>query len=306
MILEPREAREFCVEVFLAFEPAINGTPCAGREINQRQVAFSHQLVNRPVGFGKQIVQFYLRPLRGDARQSIANSTRGAVVAFSEARRENQYSFFHSLSGHRNADGKLASRGKEDGSIRSLMDIYIGQSKLPVPMKYLGFLWRVLRRLVWETATDTTTGLAAQMACLLLFALAPGSLFLWHLLGFFRTDPAQLHAARPESAGHSGFCDGECGGDRLERPPRERRHHSRNLFWDCLHCHDLTRSESYLRNAGRSPLVVEVYHFIFHAVLVRNHHRLLLQRNRLWRTAGRSCRSQFSAGLFAASIAHDA
>src|SRR5947199_6917334 len=60
-------------------------------------------------------------------------------------------------------------------------------------MKFLGFIWRVLRRLVWETATDTTTGLAAQMAYLLLFALAPGLLFLWHLLGLFGTDPAKLH-----------------------------------------------------------------------------------------------------------------
>ena len=60
-------------------------------------------------------------------------------------------------------------------------------------MKYLGFVWRVLRRLVWETATDNTTGLAAQMAYLLLFALAPGSLFLWHLVGLFGTDPTKLH-----------------------------------------------------------------------------------------------------------------
>lgn len=60
-------------------------------------------------------------------------------------------------------------------------------------MKYLTFIWRVLRRLVWETATDNTTGLAAQMAYLLLFALAPGSLFLWHLLGLFGTDPSRLH-----------------------------------------------------------------------------------------------------------------
>src|SRR5438034_762957 len=52
-------------------------------------------------------------------------------------------------------------------------------------MKYLGFVWRVLRRLVWETMTDTTAGLAAQMAYLLLFALAPGLLFLWHVLGWF-------------------------------------------------------------------------------------------------------------------------
>src|SRR5216117_1674623 len=60
-------------------------------------------------------------------------------------------------------------------------------------MKYIGFIWRVSRRMVWETATDTTTGLAAQMAYLLLFALAPGLLFLWHLLGLFGTDPAKLH-----------------------------------------------------------------------------------------------------------------
>jgi membrane protein len=60
-------------------------------------------------------------------------------------------------------------------------------------MRYLGFVWRVSRRLVWETATDATTGLAAQMAYLLLFALAPGLLFLWHLLGLFGTDPAKLH-----------------------------------------------------------------------------------------------------------------
>src|SRR4030095_13920076 len=39
----------------------------------------------------------------------------------------------------------------------------------------------------------TTTGLAAQMAYLLLFALAPVLLFLWHLLGLFGTDPAKLH-----------------------------------------------------------------------------------------------------------------
>jgi len=73
------------------------------------------------------------------------------------------------------------------------MDIFDRQSKLWSEMKFLGFIWRVLRRLVWETATDATTGLAAQMAYLLLFALAPGLLFLWHLLGLFGTDPAKLH-----------------------------------------------------------------------------------------------------------------
>jgi membrane protein len=60
-------------------------------------------------------------------------------------------------------------------------------------MNALRFTWRVLRRLVWETTMDNTAGLAAQMAYLLLIALAPGLLFLWHLLGLFGTDPGRLH-----------------------------------------------------------------------------------------------------------------
>src|SRR6266702_8933544 len=60
-------------------------------------------------------------------------------------------------------------------------------------MKSLGFLWRVVRRMVWETAMDNTTGLSAQMAYQFLFTLAPGLFFLWHLLGLFGTDPAKLH-----------------------------------------------------------------------------------------------------------------
>jgi membrane protein len=60
-------------------------------------------------------------------------------------------------------------------------------------VKILRTIWRVLRRLIWETATDDTTGLAAQMAYTLLIALAPMFLFLWHLLGLFGTDPAKLH-----------------------------------------------------------------------------------------------------------------
>jgi len=60
-------------------------------------------------------------------------------------------------------------------------------------VKTLRMLLKVFRRLVWETATDNTTGLAAQMAYTLLIALAPVLLFLWHLLGLFGTDPAKLH-----------------------------------------------------------------------------------------------------------------
>jgi len=54
-------------------------------------------------------------------------------------------------------------------------------------------MWRVCRRLVWETATDNTTGLASQMAYQLVLALPFVMLFLWHLLGLFGTDPAKLH-----------------------------------------------------------------------------------------------------------------
>ena len=60
-------------------------------------------------------------------------------------------------------------------------------------MNILRTIWRTTRRLVWETATDNTTGLAAQIAYQLLFALPFVLLFLWHLLGLFGTDPAKLH-----------------------------------------------------------------------------------------------------------------
>jgi membrane protein len=54
-------------------------------------------------------------------------------------------------------------------------------------------IFKVFRRLIWETATDNTTGLASQMAYQLLFAVPFVLLFLWHLLGLFGTDPAKLH-----------------------------------------------------------------------------------------------------------------
>ena len=73
------------------------------------------------------------------------------------------------------------------------MDIWPRQSKLCARMNYLRFIGRILRRLLYELATDTTTGLAAQMAYTALFALTPWLLFLWHLLGLFGTDPAKLH-----------------------------------------------------------------------------------------------------------------
>ena len=60
-------------------------------------------------------------------------------------------------------------------------------------MNWLRFSGRIFRRLIYETAMDSTMGLAAQMAYQFLFTLAPGLLFLWHLLSLFGTDPAKLH-----------------------------------------------------------------------------------------------------------------
>ena len=60
-------------------------------------------------------------------------------------------------------------------------------------MKLLRFIWKTGRRFVWETATDNTPGLAAQIAYQLLFALPFVMLFFWHLLGLFGTDPAKWH-----------------------------------------------------------------------------------------------------------------
>jgi membrane protein len=60
-------------------------------------------------------------------------------------------------------------------------------------MRWLRFTGKIFRRLVYETAMDSTMGLAAQMAYQFLFTLAPGLLFLWHLLSLFGTDPAKLH-----------------------------------------------------------------------------------------------------------------
>jgi membrane protein len=60
-------------------------------------------------------------------------------------------------------------------------------------VKILRTILKVFRRLIWETAMDNTTGLAAQMAYTLLIAVAPMLLFIWHLLGLFGTDPAKLH-----------------------------------------------------------------------------------------------------------------
>ena len=117
-----------------------------------------------------------------DSANAIAKAAGGAVMSFAKPGGQDQDLFQKSLG--RNVRRKL---------LESLMDICLRQSKLCAQMKYLRFVGRIFRRLVYETAMDTTTGLAAQMAYQFLFTLAPGLLFLWHLLGLFGTDPAKLH-----------------------------------------------------------------------------------------------------------------
>jgi len=95
MLFEPSESLEFLIVIRLAIEPAINDSPGARREIHQREIASSHELVNWSIGFGEKIPQFHLGSVRRDAGQSIAHSARGAVVAFSETSGQNQYSLFH-------------------------------------------------------------------------------------------------------------------------------------------------------------------------------------------------------------------
>ena len=118
-------------------------------------------------------------------------------------------------------------------------------------MKMLRLIGRTVRRMVWETAMDNTTGLAAQMAYQLLFTLAPGLLFLWHLLGLFGTDPAKLHRMfvilkeflppDPKVQDILDSASGQRGCDRLERMDCERRELCRDLSRHHVYQHGFAR-----------------------------------------------------------------
>src|SRR5437867_4903107 len=97
LTLKSSETPKFCVVICLAIEPAINDSPGARRRIHQRQITSAHERIDRPVSFGEQIAQFHVGLVRCDASETVANSSRGAVVALSEAGREDQDSFFHRL-----------------------------------------------------------------------------------------------------------------------------------------------------------------------------------------------------------------
>jgi membrane protein len=190
LLPEPGEFLDLLVEIILFLKPLIKEAPNAWQMIDDCQVGPADELEQNRVGLGHKIVYFDLRLGGCDPGQSIADTACGRVMTFSKAGGENE-DFLHGSLGEppRTRNGRNFTRV----SIRSLMDICPRQSKLWPEMNFLRSTWRVVRRLVWETATDTTTGLAAQMAYLLLFALAPGLFFFWHLIGLFGTDPAKLH-----------------------------------------------------------------------------------------------------------------
>ena len=151
-------------------------------------------------------------------------------------------------------------------------------------MKYLRLIWRVARRLVWETAMDNTTGLAAQMAYVLLFALAPGTLFLWHLLGLFGTDPTKLHrmylllqSFMPPDPKVQDILDSAIASVVVTGTSGLLANAGIILgiyFGTDFHRHGFTRTQPDARSPGRSPLVVQIHHLIFHAFLVWDCHRV--------------------------------
>jgi hypothetical protein len=88
-----KEAAQILVHRCLAIEPPIHTTPGPRPPVDQGQVSFAHEFVERAVGFGEEIVYFDFRIWR-DPRETIPNSARRRIVTFAEARRENQ-NFFH-------------------------------------------------------------------------------------------------------------------------------------------------------------------------------------------------------------------
>jgi len=85
MTLKSSESPKFCVVICLAIEPAINDPPSARRRIHQRQITSAHELIDRSIGFSKKIPQLHVGLVRGDARQTVAHSSGGAIVPLSEA-----------------------------------------------------------------------------------------------------------------------------------------------------------------------------------------------------------------------------
>src|SRR5215467_10025860 len=97
LLLQSSQSSKFRVVISLVIEPVINHSPGVWRMINQREITSAHQLVDSPVGIGKQIPQFYGSLLRSNASQPLAHSSGCAVVTLSEAGGQDQYFLLHQL-----------------------------------------------------------------------------------------------------------------------------------------------------------------------------------------------------------------
>src|SRR6266852_2061802 len=120
MIFELGEPREIFVKILFVIEPPVNDAPGTWPAVDEHEISFADGFVQSPVGLGEEIAQLHCGIGR-DTPQAIANAARRAVMAFTIARRQDQDLFHDSLG-----------ESRLEGSGRSLMDIYVGQSKLSV------------------------------------------------------------------------------------------------------------------------------------------------------------------------------
>jgi len=97
MILQLGKSRKLLVEILFAIEPSVNSSPRPRCEINQREVAAPHQLIDWSIGFGEQVAEFHLGRFRRHTGQAIANASRSAIVALAEAGAKDKNSLFHTF-----------------------------------------------------------------------------------------------------------------------------------------------------------------------------------------------------------------
>src|SRR5579884_2933112 len=95
MRFQPGETAELFIKVFFAVDPAVNLAPHAWRVIDDGEITSTHQVIDRPVGFRKQVAQFDFGFARRDARKPVADAARGAVMTLSETGSEDQDFLLH-------------------------------------------------------------------------------------------------------------------------------------------------------------------------------------------------------------------
>ena len=89
---------EISAEIFLSIERPVKRRPHARRTADHGEIPAPRQIIERPIGFGEQIVQFDVRRIVTNEGQTVAQAARGAVVSFAETGGENQ-DFFHDSLG---------------------------------------------------------------------------------------------------------------------------------------------------------------------------------------------------------------